>query len=66
MGFIPKKGTAIAGVKEKMAYRSMLRRGRREDELTAENRLGSAIIVKNVLIIVEKRRLHHQLNQTAS
>ncbi|MBR8841229.1 MAG: RRXRR domain-containing protein, partial [Stigonema ocellatum SAG 48.90 = DSM 106950] len=29
MGFIPKQGTAIAGVKEKMAYRSMLRRGRR-------------------------------------
>ncbi len=29
MGFIPKKGTAIAGVKEKMSYRSMLRRGRR-------------------------------------
>lgn len=29
MGFIPKQGTAIAGVKEKMSYRSMLRRGRR-------------------------------------
>lgn len=29
MGFIPKQGTAIAGIKEKMSYRSMLRRGRR-------------------------------------
>jgi hypothetical protein len=29
MGFIPRQGTAIAGVKEKMSYRSMLRRGRR-------------------------------------
>lgn len=29
MGFLPKLGTAIPGVKEKMAYRSMLRRGRR-------------------------------------
>lgn len=29
MGFIPKQGTAIAGVNEKMSYRSMLRRGRR-------------------------------------
>lgn len=29
MGFIPKQGTAIAGVHEKMKYRSMLRRGRR-------------------------------------
>jgi hypothetical protein len=29
MGFIPKQGTAIAGIKEKMFYRSMLRRGRR-------------------------------------
>jgi hypothetical protein len=29
MRFIPKQGTAIAGVKEKMSYRSMLRRGRR-------------------------------------
>ncbi|HEY9739884.1 MAG TPA: RRXRR domain-containing protein [Coleofasciculaceae cyanobacterium] len=29
MGFIPKQGTAIAGVKEKMSYRSRLRRGRR-------------------------------------
>lgn len=29
MGFIPKQGTAIAGVKEKMSYRSMLRRTRR-------------------------------------
>lgn len=29
LGFIPKQGTAIAGVKEKMSYRSMLRRGRR-------------------------------------
>ncbi|MUG94805.1 hypothetical protein F7734_21510 [Scytonema sp. UIC 10036] len=29
MGFTPKQGTAIAGVKEKMAYRSMLKRGRR-------------------------------------
>lgn len=29
MGFIPKQGTAIAGVKEKMSYRSMLRRGKR-------------------------------------
>ena len=29
MGFIPGQGTAIAGIKEKMSYRSMLRRGRR-------------------------------------
>lgn len=29
MGFIPKQGTAIAGIKEKMSYRLMLRRGRR-------------------------------------
>ena len=29
MGFIPKQGTAIAGIKEKMSYRRMLRRGRR-------------------------------------
>lgn len=29
MGFIPKQGTAIAGVHEKMLYRAMLRRGRR-------------------------------------
>jgi hypothetical protein len=29
MGFIPKQGTAIAGIKEKMSYRSLLRRGRR-------------------------------------
>jgi hypothetical protein len=29
MGFIPKQGTAIAGIKEKMSYRCMLRRGRR-------------------------------------
>lgn len=29
MGFIPKQGTAVAGIKEKMSYRSMLRRGRR-------------------------------------
>jgi RRXRR protein len=29
MGFIPKNGTAIAGIKEKMSYRFMLRRGRR-------------------------------------
>jgi hypothetical protein len=29
MGFIPKQGTAIAGIKEKMSYRSMLRRGRK-------------------------------------
>lgn len=29
MGFIPKQGTAMAGIKEKMSYRSMLRRGRR-------------------------------------
>lgn len=29
MGFIPKQGTAIAGIKEKMSYRSMLRRARR-------------------------------------
>lgn len=29
MGFIPKQGTAIAGVNEKMNYRRMLRRGRR-------------------------------------
>lgn len=29
MGFVPKQGTAIAGVKEKMSYRRMLRRGRR-------------------------------------
>lgn len=29
MGFIPKQGTAIAGIKEKMSYRAMLRRGRR-------------------------------------
>lgn len=29
IGFIPKQGTAIAGVKEKMSYRAMLRRGRR-------------------------------------
>lgn len=29
MGFLPKQGTAIPGVKEKMAYRRMLRRGRR-------------------------------------
>lgn len=29
MGFIPKQGTAIAGVKEKVSYRSLLRRGRR-------------------------------------
>jgi hypothetical protein len=29
MGFIPKQGTAIAGVKEKISYRSRLRRGRR-------------------------------------
>jgi hypothetical protein len=29
MGFIPKQGTAMAGVKEKMSYRALLRRGRR-------------------------------------
>ncbi|MEA5518145.1 RRXRR domain-containing protein [Limnoraphis robusta] len=29
MGFIPKRGTAIAGITEKMSYRAMLRRGRR-------------------------------------
>jgi hypothetical protein len=29
MGFLPKQGMAIPGVKEKMTYRSMLRRGRR-------------------------------------
>jgi len=29
MGFIPKKGTAIPGVKDKMDYRRMLKRGRR-------------------------------------
>ncbi len=29
MGFIPKQGTAIAGIKEKMSYRSRLRRTRR-------------------------------------
>ncbi|MGB8699696.1 MAG: RRXRR domain-containing protein, partial [Thermosynechococcaceae cyanobacterium] len=29
LGFVPKQGTAMAGVKEKMSYRAMLRRGRR-------------------------------------
>jgi hypothetical protein len=29
MGFVPRQGMAIAGVKEKMSYRSMVRRGRR-------------------------------------
>src|SRR5919202_2037811 len=29
MGFVPKQGTAIAGIKEKMSYRSMFRRGGR-------------------------------------
>ena len=37
MGFIPKQGTAIAGVKEKMSYRSMLRKGRRGRRIKRAN-----------------------------
>jgi len=40
VGFIPKQGTAIAGVKEKMSYRSMLRRGRRGRRINRSKRFN--------------------------
>jgi hypothetical protein len=48
MGFIPKQGTAIAGVKEKISYRSRLRRGRRGRRIDRRKVFRLEITAKSV------------------